>query len=82
MEFSFSWAPSVEIISEIVRDKALGAINSQEKNSKLDEKAQWAEPVSHTFHCLLRKLYTEPSIGVSYQISVHLANSVSDEKIF
>jgi hypothetical protein len=28
--------------------------------------AQWAEPV-------LRKLYTEPSIGASYQISVHLA---------
>jgi hypothetical protein len=26
--------------------------------------AQWAQPVSLTFHSLLRKLYTESSIGV------------------
>ena len=51
-------------------------------NSNFQLEAQWAEPVPLTFHSVLSKLYTEPSIGAFYQISVHLATQFQRRRFF
>jgi len=48
----------------------------------LEPEAQQAEPVSLAFHSVLRKPYTEPYIGTSYQISVHLATRFQRRRFF
>jgi hypothetical protein len=53
--------------------------NTHVKKEKLE--AQWAEPVSLTFHSALRKLNTEPPIDASHQVLVIWLNSYKEEDI-
>jgi hypothetical protein len=52
------------------------------KRAEVKLEAQWAAPVSLTFHSALRKLNTESSIGASHQISVHLAKYFKRRSFF
>ena len=44
--------------------------------------AQWAEPVSLTFHFVLSNLYRGLSRDASYQVSVHLAKQFQKRRFF
>ena len=57
-------------------------ICSYSVQKKKEIEAQSTEPASLTFHFVLRKLYTVPSIGVFYQISVHLPKRLQRRRSF
>ena len=56
-------------------------MNVSRKSKLIKLETQWAEPVSLTIHSALRKLNTEPPIGVSHQVLVIWLNSYKEEDI-
>ena len=54
---------------------------SKDKHTVNKLEAQWAEPVSLTFHSSLKKLNTEPPIGASHQVLVIWLSSYREEDI-
>jgi hypothetical protein len=54
---------------------------NRQHNGQKKLEAQWAEPVSLTFHSALRKLNTEPPIGASHQVLDIWLSSYREEDI-
>jgi hypothetical protein len=55
---------------------------SEQTGAPLKVEAQWAEPVSLTFHTVLSKPYAEPFMGASYQVSVNFAKQFQRRRLF
>ena len=54
----------------------------EQTGAPLKVEAQWAEPVSLTFHSVLSKPYAEPFMGASYHVSVHFAKRFQRRRLF